>query len=639
MFVRDLILLSIGLVSVFFISNSSATETVTKSVDTYSCLTIELAACQANNVHKEWFDNASAIVKTLSDHEATVQRVPFRRNSAERFILTSHNGRSFDFIEQNFSEENHVLLGLENLRQSHELVNRVRGKGRSKQFLLGQFTDHQALVVSAPKRPGTQYDLQGYGDFQKQYQNRREMIYIASNDGIVHAFNGGWPSRDHLPPKQGEATWPVGKEAWAYIPEGVLASLKDLFAEENRESSLNDLSVEGSRPYAFDAKVFADSATHPHGWGTILVLGSGTSQKNGDAYNSCLLFDITDPEEAPVLMSEFKHPEMGSCTAKPSPFTLADKSGAPAWYLAFGSGEGAHRAEVYFYDLNQKSLTKTILLDERSNYAYIGGITAVDLDFDGLSDLLYFGTVVDRGDEQRGSLYSLTFNKSLSSKSLTRAESSSRERRQFKRPRLTKLLEPSSPIPNRPLVKKGPEDNVWVYFSTGKLNTRDGNTSSIKVFSKSSIYAVKDDFTRTQMDEYQLGLNFSRAKGWYRHLPSSEIFYSGISDFGAVIAIQSYDLVSKDCCSQDGSRLNFFHAYTGELLDELLSPESKSRIRAGRMLNDIGSFPQSRMGLLSSDPSFLSRLSKYNNTQIDPLEREAGKDIDDGVRRLSWWQQ
>jgi type IV pilus assembly protein PilY1 len=55
------------------------------------------------------------------------------------------------------------------------------------------------IVYSTPTvvgKPSENYHLlyedDSYGDFLKKYRNRRQVVYVGANDGMLHAFNGGF---------------------------------------------------------------------------------------------------------------------------------------------------------------------------------------------------------------------------------------------------------------------------------------------------------------------------------------------------------------------------------------------------------------------------------------------------------------
>jgi hypothetical protein len=498
-------------------------------------------------------------------------------------LLTSFTSYSYESRKQ----EMHPLCSENDLNRDWH--------GISSQDMAG-LPYRQSLIVGPPKGAGIQYDREGYTVFQRAYQSRREMLYFLDNHGQLHTLDAG-EKYDHFVPPSGNI-----------------------------------------KPYAFDAKIFQNSSTHPQGWGTLLFAGSGGSASH------CFVFDITDPEQPPILLSNFSDPDMGSCSAQPTAFTLNGGLNHSSkkelrWFLALGSGEGAEQAKVYFYDLETMGLVKTILVDKDSQESHIGGISAVDLNHDGVTDVLYLGTLAENASGLKGDLYSITFTKLLHDKLASSSTDDVNENKRYKHPKLAKLFESPDPIPDRPLIKRDKDGNAWVFFSTGRVKYQRDYRSPAKRYLSSSVYALKEDLFKKHILAHQLGLGFARERGWYRKLHANEFFNSPIHDLGEVIAISSYRLDSYGCEKSDSKRLNLFNAYTGEILDELLPDDYNGGAWKGRMLENVGSLSKSLVDPLLLNPKFLENLTEYNKSQIDKLENAQGKEIIQGVRRLSWWQQ
>ncbi len=153
---------------------------------------------------------------------------------------------------------------------------------------MGDVVNSTPTLVS---KPAENYDLlysdNTYAAFYRQYQDRRNVIYVGANDGMVHAFNGGFfdsASKAFLPqPYEADGVTPdsnyrareLGAELWAYIPYNLLPHLYWLTEPEYLHVYYVDM-----KPKIFDAKIFfqADGTTeldsdHPGGWGTVLVGG------------------------------------------------------------------------------------------------------------------------------------------------------------------------------------------------------------------------------------------------------------------------------------------------------------------------------------------------------------------------------
>lgn len=265
---------------------------------------------------------------------------------------------------------------------------------------LGDIVNSTPTVVGSPQEG---FDLLYYDDsysaFKKQYIDRRTVIYAGGNDGLLHAFNGGFyttvvvddveyveysvagEKHDGTPATQ----HPLGAEIWAYAPFNLLTHLQWLPEEDY---ALYHVSYMDLKPRVFDAKIFADDNDHPNGWGTVLVAGmnlgggsmnydvdtdgDGTGDTAVTSKSAYVIFDVTNPESEPVFLGEIPMPDSSYTTVYPAVAAFQDVgtsesctagAGTAAcnrWYLVFGNGpndissyETDQAAKLYYYDLQQ----------------------------------------------------------------------------------------------------------------------------------------------------------------------------------------------------------------------------------------------------------------------------------------------
>jgi type IV pilus assembly protein PilY1 len=323
---------------------------------------------------------------------------------------------------------------------------------------LGDIVDSTPLAVSTPAES---YDLlyndTSYGKFRDQYRSRRQMIYVGANDGMIHAFNGGFynTSCQRLTTQPDKAACgtadpnaapdldstvtahPLGSEVWSFIPGDLLPHLRWLTDVDYKHLFY----VDGS-PVAFDAKVFASDTVHPEGWGTIMVvrfrLGGGTVsvniQRNGNGLpfvgeSAYVVLDVTDPESAPTLLAELKFSGERTVSA-PALVVVRDvPSGTPnKFFLALGNGpndakkvSSSSDLSVRIFDManivaNDIAPVKTFDLSGASPEAgssFAGDLIASDYDLNGLAESLYFGSVRDTGlgsDQFGGAFWKIAIN-------------------------------------------------------------------------------------------------------------------------------------------------------------------------------------------------------------------------------------
>ena len=281
------------------------------------------------------------------------------------YTLSSTSGfcGGYTLLNPNVRYGNFGLLNEKSPSLAKSLINWVRGvedptdyRSRTSSlqtgknvYRLGDIVDSSPVVVGTP---ASAFDLlygdNSYAAFRSNYSNRRQMVYVGANDGMLHAFNSGFyvsgQASDgsttatnptiykQLPTSLGLASgdskvplgnnWALGQEAWAFVPENLLPHLRWM-ADKNYTHVFY---VDGA-PVVSDAKIFGagtsttcvagtpaitdiDKKGHVCGWATVMVvpfrLGggpiqvdtvgtgvSGTTQSSNSAY---VILDITDPE-------------------------------------------------------------------------------------------------------------------------------------------------------------------------------------------------------------------------------------------------------------------------------------------------------------------------------------------------------
>ncbi len=262
-------------------------------------------------------------------------------------------------------------------------------------------------------------------EFIEHYKNRRQVIYVGGNDGLIHAFNAGfWDETNQLfaLSKSSETSHRLGGEIWAYAPMNLLPHLQWL-----TDPSYPHVYYMDGQPLIFDANIFPDDADHPKGWGTVLVMGMGLGGGPIDVSiggstvtrrSAYVVMDITNPEKPPKVLAEITHPDMGFTTMRPELIQrrLPDSSGdysrpqTNEWYLVFGSGPrgsgstGIRNAldnatsdqslKVFVYNLKTNQfLSGFNPYDTGLANSYSGDMSVVDWDNNNYDDAVYFGSV------------------------------------------------------------------------------------------------------------------------------------------------------------------------------------------------------------------------------------------------------
>jgi|GEM_PF-2309385 len=149
---------------------------------------------------------------------------------------------------------------------------------------LGDIVNSRAALVGSG-RSGLSFDST-YADFSGYLDdlNRRYVIYVGANDGMLHGFDAG----------QGTPSQPgTGVELMAYVPRGLLGSLGGNQGNINQFDNVNYVHrfwVDGSL-FSGDARINLNQIGDAKGWATVLV---GTLGAGGSGY---FVLNVTDPNK------------------------------------------------------------------------------------------------------------------------------------------------------------------------------------------------------------------------------------------------------------------------------------------------------------------------------------------------------
>ena len=354
----------------------------------------------------------------------------------------------------------------------------------TEKLLLGDIVHSSAAQIGAP---ASNFDLQGddsYTLFKETFEDRRRMVYVGSNGGLLHGFNAGFWDGEN---KQfnlesatgGETEHELGAEIWAFAPMNLLPHLK-FFADPSYNHQKHIAYVDGA-VQSFDVRAWSNNdLDHPNGWGTIIVaamrLGGG-AYPNLDwnakstldaAYTSrsaYVVMDVTDPESPPKVIAEITHPEMGFTSGQVA-VTRSNCDTDPEcdWHLVIGSGAtdlttvtSAQDPRLFRYRLDSNNYGFEPYGPGGNPVAYkaitgpngfVGDLNAVDWNNNYNHDAIYFGTV--EGDETvaRGAVY----------------------RYKVSDDSINILLDTNRPVPYSPVARRQ-AGKEWVLFGTGRYFT------------------------------------------------------------------------------------------------------------------------------------------------------------------------
>jgi len=235
------------------------------------------------------------------------------------------------------------------MASGQNLVNFIRGQNgyedeagntdklyRDREHVLGDMISSQPVYV---KKPPFAYSDDNYATFRDTSQkNRQAMVYVAVNDGMLHAFNGD-----------------TGVEEWAYIPPMVLPELYRL--ADKSYSANHHYFVDGS-PTVGDICPNAPSSTCSGSqWKSILV---GGLNAGGRGYYA---LDVTDPANPKALWNFTSANDADLGYTFGNPVITKRKDGA--WVVVFTSGynnvsSGDGKGYLYVLNANTGALLEKI---------------------------------------------------------------------------------------------------------------------------------------------------------------------------------------------------------------------------------------------------------------------------------------
>ncbi len=432
---------------------------------------------------------------------------------------------------------NYRYLNSDSTSEAANIVNWIRGReitglrNRTVDYgtttnLIGRVTRLGDIVNSSPlpvSAPAESYDLlyndSTYASFRTAYRDRRQVVYVGANDGMLHAFNAGFYNAScqrfttqptnavctkATPNATGAVTatptnHPLGAEIWAYIPKNVLPHLRWL-TDPNYQHTYY---VDGA-PIAFDAKIFAADSTHVSGWGTILLvpfrLGGGSitvdTSTSGPSNNvtsdsAYVLMDVTDPEVPPTVLGEITLPGTYALSVPAVAMVRDAVSGTPnKFFLAVGSGPtdpkkvaSNQNLRVSIYDLANFVGASTAPAPVRvfdfgasspaGQNSFAGDLIASDFNLDGKAEAIYFGSVLGTGSsaDYGGHFWRIAVGANPTASAWTGGQ-------------MLNLTVASSapngmPVTVRPTLGRNTRGAPMVYFGTGRLyNSSDKATSA-----------------------------------------------------------------------------------------------------------------------------------------------------------------
>lgn len=346
---------------------------------------------------------------------------------------------------------------------------------RSRSTALGDIIDSAPLLVQPPSNSNLSAS---YLAFESAYANREPVVYIGSNDGMMHGFDAA-----------------TGQDVLDYVPNAIFGKLNQLTSQNYAHSYYDD-----GTPASNDVQ-YSDSS-----WHTVLVSGMGIGAKG------VFSLDVTDPSRfsesnaSSIVKFEYTdadNQDIGYIQQPPSIMKLNNGH----WGAIFGNGwndSGNGKADLFVVDIETGSLIKelTTSVGTANTPNGLANPAVIDVDGNGTADYAYAGDIY--GNMWKFDLTDsnpANWHVSYSGQPLFSAGS-------------------SQPITTQPQVSVSPNGGYMVYFGTGMYLQQTDLTNT----NQQAFYGIWDDgatVSSSQLLSQPIGastptnVNYPTQKGWY----------------------------------------------------------------------------------------------------------------------------
>ena len=383
------------------------------------------------------------------------------RDPGDRDLFTAIGSTYFDFTDGSAAALQNEL-GAATIEEAGDLINWGRGEEveglRDRHgWILGDIVHSTPVVVGDPSLFAIDPD---YQTFAENNADRRKMVYVGGNDGILHAF---------------DAT--DGEEVWGFVPQFALPDFA-VMADSgychaytcDQTSTIRDMKLDGR-------------------WKTVLV-------SNGREGGSGLFaLDVTDPEDPDVLWQE----ALPDGKDYASRVKLTSIGGTATALVGSGLDESTGLASLYSYRVSDGYRFGSLPLGTTRDRNKATQPCTVDLNMDGEDDLVYIADV-------SGCVWRIELNGSPSPSAWN----------------WSKLYEGDRDceITADPVAAFGANGTVLVYFGTGAYLTED----DMLTLEPQKFVCVVDHHDRSTLDDRDLANQTysiemtNPTNGWYVEL-------------------------------------------------------------------------------------------------------------------------
>jgi type IV pilus assembly protein PilY1 len=520
---------------------------------------------------------------------------------------------------------------------THEVSSLASGSAhayRNRDKLVGDIVNAKPRPVGPPTSPYSSAANPGYAAFKTTWASRPTMLYVASNDGMLHAVNGSVSGAN------------AGTEVFAYMPgaviQGPTGSPTTTGIQTRGDPNMTHrYFVDGPiGVYDIDFARTAGNSGNPD-WRSVLV---GALGKGGKSYYA---IDVTDPSAftsetttAAKVLWEFTHADLGYTYGEPA----VVKTRQYGWVLIFGSGYNNADGRGYFFIVNPRTGALLQRIEAREAAGPVIGTATVQA---GLAHVQAY--VLDRSDSTADAVYAGDLLGNVWRLDVTAASGA------YPAPvRLATLTDTSNvavPFTTRPTLVVQPGSNRrWVTIGSGRL-LATGDVSSTQpqgfyalidgtglAFSPQGSLpaAVAMPYTNAKLRKLtdltqSITLNLGTEIGWWLDLGTAtgglgwRVIYEASSFFGTVSFAPM--LPNGDACSPTGkSRVYAIDLGSGQ--SRLLNADGT---RAAYLTPLTGVI----MDLRETAVNGVRRLYVGDDTgSVAPVKTDPVASV--GIRRLNW---
>ncbi len=204
------------------------------------------------------------------------------------FDRQTFNGIPFRHADLNSDQQAMLSLLEVGYLRGDQSFEEPLGPFRARESVLGDIVNSAPRAIGRPqaiRRDRAPFPTnQLYSDFVAANENRRRVVYVGANDGMLHAFDGGF--EDQTPNDNG-----TGNELFAFVPNKLIDSSQRFNNDLDQLPSL----VYSHRFFVDGTPTIEDVFIRPNGngvqtWRTLLA---GGLRGGGKGYYA---LDITDPD-------------------------------------------------------------------------------------------------------------------------------------------------------------------------------------------------------------------------------------------------------------------------------------------------------------------------------------------------------